>query len=151
MELYVPFAHDAAVAMAHGLHRLLYDEKVKVASITAKKLSEAIQKSKFAGTSGEVSFLKNGDRNPDGLDFVVYNCHASARKFQKVGQMKYGLLGRKKQTECVTKRCYGRYFTPCRGAGCPRIIFSDGSDRVPNVNLRVSDHNCVCLFLMRRL
>ena len=131
--LFVPFAHDAAIAMAHGLHRLLHQNGVSVANITADLLSQAMRESTFQGISGKVSFLKNGDRKPDHLEFVVYNYHASARNFQNVGAIKNDA------------------FTPCRGAGCPRIIFSDGSDRLPNVQRRVSNHGGLCLFLTRRL
>ena len=113
------------MAMAHGLHRLLHQNGVSVANITADLLSQAMRESTFQGISGKVSFLENGDRKPDDLEYVVYNYHASARNFQNVGSMKNGA------------------FTPCRGVNCSRIIFSDGSDRIPNVQRGVSNHGSV--------
>ena len=117
---YVPFAYDAMIAMAHGLDKLLHHKGLSPDAITADLLFTAIQQSSFEGVTGKVSFLENGDRQTDDLEYLVYNYHETTRDFQIVGQM----------------RAQGG-FTPCQG-DCPRMIFKDGTSRIPSV--RVSDH-----------
>ena len=117
---YVPFAYDAVIAMAHGLDKLFHHKALSPDDITADLLSQAIQQSTFEGATGKVSFLKNGDRRADDLEFTVYNYHATTRNFQAVGQM------------------VGGGFVPCEGAHCPGIIFSDGSDRIPDSLVRAT-------------
>ena len=113
IELYEPFAYDAVIAMAHGLHKLFYDDGIDADKISADLLFRAIRQSTFKGVSGNVAFLDNGDRQPSDLQFVVKNYHAATRNFQDVGHIAKGS------------------FTPCEHAHC-RMIFSDGSNSIPS-------------------
>ena len=123
---FVPFAYDAGIALAHGLDKLLRED-VSPEAITAGRLSQAIRQLTFQGVTGKVSFLDNGDRRFDDLEFNVYNYHATTRDFQAVGRMVNG------------------GFAPCQGGDCPRMIFSDGSSRIPDVR-GVRDPRS-CLFI----
>ena len=114
MSTYVPFAYDAAIAMAHGIDRLLGDG-VNPNKITADLLFKAVQQSTFRGVTGKVSFQSNGDRLVDDLEFNVYNYHAKTRNLQIVGRMLNG------------------GFVPCEGSGCARLIFSDGRSQIPDL------------------
>ena len=111
---FVPFAYDAGIALAHGLDKLRRTG-LSPDNITAGRLSEAMRQSTFQGVTGEVSFLDNGDRRVDDLEYIVYNYHATARHLLTVGRMVNGS------------------FVPCEGADCARMIFSDGSSRIPDV------------------
>ena len=84
ISLYVPFAYDATIALAHGLDRLLRNG-FGSNNITAGRLSQAIRNSTFQGVTGKVSFLNNGDRQEKDLEYVVYNYHAITQSFQTVG------------------------------------------------------------------
>ena len=121
---YVPFAYDAMIAMAHGLDKLLHHKGLRPDAITADLLFTAIQQSSFEGVTGKVSFLENGDRQTDDLEYLVYNYHETTRDFQIVGQMLHGS------------------FTPCQG-DCPRMIFADGRELVPAVDVRETQSCCI--------
>ena len=125
---YVPFAYDATIALAHGLHKLL-DEGVGPNDISADQLSKAIQTSTFPGVSGHVSFLKNGDRRWAGLESVVYNYHATTRKFKAVGEIVDGSF--------VRGEIVDGSFVPCGDDDCPGIIFSNGGTEIPDVCVRM--------------
>ena len=117
---YVPFAYDAGIALAHGLHELVHRRGLKSDDIKAELLSQAMINVSFEGASGPVSFLRNGDRQFNDMKFVVYNYHETATSgaFMPVGQVVSG------------------GFTPeCDNGPCDPIIFSDGSTRTPDVRL----------------
>ena len=109
---YVPFSYDAAIALAHGLDRVLRNGQ---SPYNTTALSQAIRQSSFKGISGKVSFLDNGDRNSGDLHFTVYNYHATTHKFESIGRM------------------VGDNFYRCQGVPCPDMIFSDGSSDIPDV------------------
>ena len=116
---YVPFAYDAGIAMAHGLHELVHRRGLRADEIKADLLSQAIRNSTFEGASGTVSFLSNGDRRADHFEYVVYNYHETMHGFEAVGQMVNG------------------FFDPtCNGSPCASVVFSGGSSRVPPVRVR---------------
>ena len=117
---YVPFAYDAGIALAHGLHELVHRRGLRPDEITADLLSQAIKNSTFEGASGPVSFLSNGDRRADHFEYVVYNYHETTRGFEAVGQMANGFSN-----------------STCDGSPCASVVFSDGSSRVPVVRVRV--------------
>ena len=130
---YVAFAYDSAIALAHGLDSLL-DEGLSPDNITAGRLAQAMRNSTFNGVSGRVSFQDNGDRRAEDLkysffEYIVYNYDGSGN-FRDVGAIK------------------NNAFTPCQGAGCSPIIFSDGSSSIPNVLRGVRDNTQlhVCCF-----
>ena len=126
---YVPFAYDATIALAHGLHKLL-DEGVGPNDISADQLFGAIRQSTFSGVSGTVSFLDNGDRRESDLEYIVYNYHASTHYFEAVGQIVDGT------------------FTRCsEGEKCSDMVFSDGKNHPPDVQRSVSVHNLLCASL----
>ena len=114
---YVPFTYDAAIALAHGLDKLVHNRSAK---ITADLLSEAIIKSSFEGVSGHVSFLSNGDRKCNDIEFLVYNYHATASsgRFEAVGQI-----------------VNDGFTLECDGGSCPPIFFSDGNTKIPAVRI----------------
>ena len=120
---FVPFAYDAGIALAHGLHELVHRRGLRPDKITADLLSQAIKNSTFKGVSGHVSFLSNGDRRADQFEYVVYNYHETTRGFEAIGQM------------------VNDSFTPvCDDGPCASMVFSDGSSRVPLVRVSaVSD------------
>ena len=115
LSYHVPFVYDAAIALAHGLDRLVDQGINSSDKITAGVLSKAIRESTFQGISGEVSFESNGDRHPDNLKCIVYNYHPDKRQFIPVGRMEAGNVTLSGQ------------------------IFSDGSDEVPVVDRLVRD------------
>ena len=121
---YTPYAYDATIALAHGLDKLLHHKGLRPDAITADLLFTAIQQSSFEGVIGKVSFLENGDRQADDLEYLVYNYHETTRDFQIVGQMLHGS------------------FTPCQG-DCPRMIFADGRELVPAVDVRETQSCCI--------
>ena len=129
LTIYSPFAHDATIALAHGLDTLLHHKGLKPYDITADLLFNATRQSTFEGASGKVSFLSNGDRRADDLAYSVYNYHPTARAFKIVGEMVNGA------------------FVPCKG-DCPRTIFSDGSTDIPAA--RVRDTKFSFVWLVRR-
>ena len=121
ISLYVPFAYDAAIALAHGLDDLVERQGLRSKGITADRLFRAMtqRNSTFEGITGHVSFMGNGDRRTDSFEYTVYNYHETSRGFEAVGQMKNGS------------------FAPrCDGAPCPPIVFSDGTNIIPVVRDR---------------
>ena len=119
LSTYVPFAYDAGIALAHGLHELVHRRGLRPDEITADLLSQAIKNSTFEGVTGPVSFLSNGDRRADHSEYVVYNYHESTRGFEAVGQM-----------------VNASFVRECNGGSCASMVFSDGSSRVPPVRVR---------------
>ena len=91
---YVPFAYDAAIALAHGLHQLLSLDGIRPDEITAKALSDAIRNSTFEGVSGNVAFLDNGDRRVTDLHYFVYEYKVTdtGGGFEPVGRMQDGVF-----------------------------------------------------------
>ena len=113
---YVPFAYDAAIALARGLDQLVHLEGLSPNNVTADRLIRTIQNSNFEGLTGHVSFLDNGDREVDSFEYVVYNYQNSARGFgfKPVGEMANG------------------HFAPiCEDGPCASMIFSDGTSQIP--------------------
>ena len=117
--LYTTFAYDAAMVMAHGLDRLV-QRGVDPYSASANELAMAMRQSTLSGASGSVSFDDNGDRSVKQLEHIVYNYDASGGVFRVAGSMS----GNGSFTRC---------------SGCSPIIFSSGSDHVPNVQRGVRD------------
>ena len=101
--LYVPFAYDAAIALAHGLHELLYVDGIRPDEITEKALSDAIRNSTFEGVSGNVSFSDKGDRRPEDLQFFVYRYDETSTEggLVPVGRMKGGVF----ENKCGEEDC----------------------------------------------
>ena len=128
---YVPFAYDAGIAVAHGLHKLISLDGIRPDKITAKALSDAIRKSTFEGVSGNVSFLENGDREVTDLPYTVYNYHAmnTTGKFVPVGRMQAGVFEKK-----------------CAHGICAPMIFSNGKEHVPVSKVRETKLLCVAIF-----
>ena len=60
ISVYVPYAYDAGIALAHGLDKLVHHQNLRSKDITAELLSQAVKNSTFEGVSGPVSFLSNG-------------------------------------------------------------------------------------------
>ena len=114
ISLYVPYTYDAVIALAHGLDKLV-TQGFGPDNITAGRLTKAIRESPFEGVTGNVSFMDNGDRREEDIEFVVYNYHATTRNLRAVGDMKAG------------------GFVPCNGGHCPELLFSGGSSRIPRV------------------
>ena len=128
ISLYVPFAYDAGIALAYGLHNLLHHEgfgqnkthkRFDPNLITTDLLFPAVQKLAFDGVSGHVSFRNNGDRNADQFKYAVYNYHENTRGFEAVGQM-----------------LDGAFVAECEGGPCPSMVFSDGDSSIPVVRVR---------------
>ena len=112
---YVPYAYDAAIALAHGLDKLL-KEGVPPNEMTVSRLSRAIRNSPFEGASGKVSFEENGDRNSTNVKYTVYDYKRSeGRQFINSGQVNVD----------------GTFTNNPEHA----IIFADGSNVVPNVEI----------------
>ena len=132
MHPYAPLGYDAAIALAHGLDTLLHHQGLKPDDITADLLFNATRQSTFEGVSGKVSFLSNGDRRADDLEYTVYNYHATARDFRRVGGVVHGA------------------FVPCKG-DCPRMIFSDGSVDIPAARVRDTTFSCSLAQLVVRV
>ena len=128
---YVPFAYDAGIALAHGLHKLISLDGIRPDKITAKALSDAIRKSTFEGVSGNVSFLENGDREVTDLPYAVYNYHAmnATGKFELVGRMQAGMFEKE-----------------CGHGNCAPMIFSNGKERIPVSQVRETKLLCVAIF-----
>ena len=128
---HVPFAYDAAIALAHGLDKLV-KEGVAPNEMTASRLSRAIRESPFEGATGRVTFEENGDRRVDDVEYNIYNYQSKGKGihgFENVGHMINGSLVR------------------CTGAKCRPMTFSDGSQRPPNVQRTVREtqpHVFVC-------
>ena len=118
ISLYVPFAYDAAIALAHGLDDLVQRQGLRSDAITADRLLRAIKqkKSSFESVSGHVSFEDNGDRRTDRFEYAVYNYHETSRRFEVVGQLKNG-----------------SFTSDCDDGPCHPLIFSDGSSIIPAV------------------
>ena len=126
---YVPYAYDAAIALAYGLDKLV-EEGVQASKMTAKRLFKAIQEKSFAGVTGNVSFKKNGDRHTADMDYIVYNYQSSC--FEDVGSIKKN-----------------GNFEPCKGEGCPEMRFSDGSSDRPVVKIVRNDFLPCLVFVSR--
>ena len=120
ISMYVPYAYDAGIALAHGLDKLVHLQGLHPDEITAGLLSQAIKDATFEGITGPVSFLSNGDRRTDGFEYTVYNYHETSRGFEEVGQM-----------------VNGSFVAECDGGACASIVFSDGTNRIPVVQVRV--------------
>ena len=116
---YVPFAYDAGIAMAHGLHELVHRRGLRSDEIKADLLSQAIKNSTFEGVSGPVSFLSTGDRRVDDFEYVVYNYHETTRGFEVVGQM-----------------AGGSFTANCDPDACASLVFSDGTSDIPFPRVR---------------
>ena len=135
---YVPYAYDAAIALAHGLDKLL-KEGVTPNEMTASRLSEAIRNSPFEGASGKVSFEKNGDRNSANVNYTVYDYKSEGGEFVNAGQVNVD----------------GTFTKNTEHA----IIFANGSNVVPNVeippdvqpNVNDNDNSKVCNNLLQYL
>ena len=112
---YVPWAYDAAIALAHGLDQLVHRQGLRSDEITADLLSQAMINSSFEGVSGQVSFKNNGDREFKDMEYMVYNYHGTTHEFKAVGHMVNGSF--------VKSKC---------DDPCP-IYFSDGSTNKPVV------------------
>ena len=132
MHPYAPLGYDATIALAHGLDTLLHHKGLKPDDITADLLFNATRQSTFQGVSGKVSFLNNGDRRVDDLEYTVYNYHATDRNLRRVGEM------------------LGGAFVPCKD-DCPRMIFSDGSSDIPAVRVRDTTFSCSLAHLFVRV
>ena len=115
---YVPYAYDAAIALAHGLDKLV-KEGVSLDKMTAGRLSEAIRNSPFEGASGKVLFEENGDRNSTNLKYTVYDYNSAEGKFVDAGQVNVDGTFTKSTEYAIT--------------------FADGSTDVPDVKFMVSD------------
>ena len=126
---FVPFAYDAGIAVARGLHELLSPDGIRPDEITAGALSDAIRKSTFEGVSGNVSFLDNGDRRMEDLTYAVYNYHATTGKFESVGRVQAGMFEKK-----------------CGHGNCAPMIFSNGKERIPVSQVRETKLLCVAIF-----
>ena len=113
---YETFAYDAAMVMAHGLDRLVR-RGLDPYSAGANELATAMRQSSLYGASGNLSFEENGDRRVDELENTVYNYNTDDNDLRVVGLM-----------------AGDGSFTP----SAP-IIFSDGTERVPNVQRGVRD------------
>ena len=118
---YVPFGYDAGIALAFGLDQLVHVEGRSRTEITAERLIQAIQNSKFEGVSGHVSYESNGDRQADDFEYVVYNSQnsASGLGFEPVGEI-----------------VHGNFAPICEDGPCAPMIFSDGTNRKPAVRVR---------------
>ena len=81
--------------------------------------------------SGNVSFLKNGDREVTDLPYAVYNYHAmnTTGKFVPVGRMQAGVFEKK-----------------CGHGNCAPMIFSNGKERIPVSQVRETKLLCVAIF-----
>ena len=119
ISMYVPFAYDAGIALAHGLDKLVHREGLDRNEIAMDRLVQAIQNSTFDGVSGKVSFLINGDRHADQFEYPVYNYHETTRGFEVVGQVVDSVFA-----------------AVCEGGPCASMVFSDGSSSVPPVHVR---------------
>ena len=120
---YVPYAYDAAIALAHGLHKLV-NEGFDLANMTAGPLSRAIRESPFKGATGWVSFEENGDRRSNDVEYDVYNYQLKgdgSHGFEDVGSMINGS------------------FVRCQGDKCRPMMFSDGTPHPPNVQRTVRE------------
>ena len=100
---FVPFAYDAGIAVAHGLHKLISLDGIRPDEITAEALSDAIRNSTFEGVSGKVSFLDNGDRRPEDLQCFVYEYKVAGTEggFAPVGRMQDGVF----EKTCREENC----------------------------------------------
>ena len=129
LSTYESYAYDAAIALAHGLDKLV-DEGVDPGEMTASRLSRAIRESTFEGVTGRVSFDENGDRRDDDLEYIVYNYQGNhdIHRFEDVGHMVDG------------------GFVRCTDDQCPPIIFHDGSQSPPNVQRTVRETQRHVLF-----
>ena len=132
---YVPYAYDAAIALAYGLDKLV-TEGVHATKMTAKRLFKAVQESSFAGVTGHVSFKENGDRHTADMDYIVYNYQSKGdiHRFEDVGHMT------------------NRKFVRCEGYKCPPLVFHDGTESVPNVKRTVREthrHALICVLVCR--
>ena len=119
ISMYVPFAYDAGIALAHGLDKLVHREGLDRNEIAMDRLVQAIQNSTFDGVSGKVSFLINGDRHADQFEYPVYNYHETTRGFEVVGQMVDSVFA-----------------AVCEGGPCASMVFSDGSSSIPVARVR---------------
>ena len=119
---FVPYAYDAAIALAHGLDKLV-KEGVGPNEMTASVVSQAIKESEFEGPSGNVAFEANGDRRYADLEYIVYNYQVKGEihGFEDVGRLIAG------------------DFVPCKGDGCRSMMFHDGKQTPPNVQRTVRD------------
>ena len=138
ISMYVPYAYDAAIALAHGLDKLV-KEGFGPNNMTAILLSQAIKDaSDFDGVSGRVSFKENGDREESDLEYIVYNYQVKGEihGFEDVGRLIDGEFD-----QCINGKCR------------PGMMFFDGSRKLVNVNIVVSDRQshvfsfvcCPCL------
>ena len=107
---YVPFAYDAGIAVAHGLHKLISLDGIRPDKITAKALSDAIRKSTFEGVTGNVSFTEKGDRRPEELQFFVYQYKVTGTGggFEPVGRMQGGTF----EKNCAEEDCVLFNYSP---------------------------------------
>lgn len=124
--IFVTYAYDAAMTVAHALDRLL-NKSIDPYSASAKEFATAMQESTFRGASGEVSFEENGDRRAHESEHTVYNYRPNSSNFLTVGSM---------AADGGFKAC----------ARCPDIMFSSGSTSVPNVQRGVSDAQALAFF-----
>ena len=114
---YVPFAYDAGIALAHGLHELVHRRGLRPDKITADLLSQAMKISTFEGVTGPVSFESDsGDRQSHQFEWVVYNYHEKTPGFKAVGRI-----------------VNGNFTTECADGPCTPLVFSDGSSVIPVV------------------
>ena len=120
---YVPYAYDAGIALAHGLHKLLHHDGISRQKITADLLIQAIRNSSFRGVSGGVSFLSNGDRRPNDFAYFVYNYqymdNSTAHGFKAVGKIRND-----------------GFSEVCEDGPCASIMYSDGRMTPPDSEVR---------------
>ena len=133
---FVPYAYDAAIALAHGLHKLV-NNGVDPADMTASLVFEAIRSSSFKGATGQVSFYDNGDRRTRDLEYIVYNYQVDgdSHDFEDVGH-----VVNDKFVQCTdAKKC------------SPDMMFSDGTRHAPNVQRTVREAHCHALLPWMRV
>ena len=130
---HVPYAYDAAIALALGLDKLV-KEGVTPNEMTASRLSRAIRESSFEGATGPVLFDENGDRSIDDATYIVYNY-----------QEKNGKYGFEEVGHIINER-----FVRC--PRCPNITFHDGSHLRPDVRrtVRETQRDALCSWLLAR-
>lgn len=87
VSVYVPYAYDSVIALAHGLHALgdRVNPGVNPEGFTGEELHEKIIGASFIGFSGRVEFNGHGDRSCKGLEYFLRNHRGKGGAFDRVG------------------------------------------------------------------
>ena len=129
LSTYTTFAHDAIIAMATGLDWLLEHEGVDLDDISGHMLLGAmINRSKFSGVSGEVSFTPIGDRQDGDFEAVVYNYHGGVGVSSNTGFEAVGRVKNRLYTPCTKLSGYGTSGPRDCGSKLPEYCYLVGYD-----------------------